>query len=356
LNLKKYILVLSGRLLHKIHGLDIALRINKILKKSPNYIILNYHRVTNERYTYCSNISPKYLEKQMQYISKKFNIISLEKMIQYLSGSLKSKFSENYVSITFDDGYSDIIENVYPIIKKHHIPISVFLSTGAIGKKNFYWWDKVGESIRRLLKIQSCIHLDLSDCNSKPLENLLIKIRKKNLKIKINKILRKLKELPINDFENIMSKIIVLADISNIQDEKNRIMNWAEIKKLVNDGVKFYPHTVSHKILTKIPVKQAEKEIAESIAAIKEQINDVDFQENMLFAYPNGGKLDFNKTIIKFLKKNNVKAAVTTISGVNRFSDNDLYRLKRIVVDNDYIGVLSLKIIFYLFLGYFKRI
>lgn len=56
-----------------------------------------------------------------------------------------NNFYENYsrVFITFDDGYLDIYENAYPVLKSYNIPFCIFITTGYLGKKNYLTPEKL---------------------------------------------------------------------------------------------------------------------------------------------------------------------------------------------------------------------
>lgn len=43
----------------------------------------------------------------------------------------------NLITLTFDDGYKNIISNVLPIIKKYKIPILIFICPELVGKNNY---------------------------------------------------------------------------------------------------------------------------------------------------------------------------------------------------------------------------
>lgn len=96
-------------------------------KKGSN--ILMYHSVdiNNAFFT----VSPKEFKKQMIYLKSHYKIVPLINLIK----DLNSKNStEGCVSITFDDGYLDNYQNVFPVIKELSIPITIFIATNYIGK------------------------------------------------------------------------------------------------------------------------------------------------------------------------------------------------------------------------------
>jgi peptidoglycan/xylan/chitin deacetylase (PgdA/CDA1 family) len=65
-------------------------------------------------------------EKQMQYLSKVYNPISLDKMAQHIQDG--TSLPAKAIAITFDDGYRDNYENAYPILRKYNIPATFFLT------------------------------------------------------------------------------------------------------------------------------------------------------------------------------------------------------------------------------------
>jgi peptidoglycan/xylan/chitin deacetylase (PgdA/CDA1 family) len=46
-------------------------------------------------------------------------------------------------AITFDDGYADNLLTAAPILARHALPATVFVSTGMIGARGEFWWDDV---------------------------------------------------------------------------------------------------------------------------------------------------------------------------------------------------------------------
>lgn len=51
------------------------------------------------------------------------------------------------VVVTMDDGYSDVHDYAFPIIKKYNIKTSLFISTGLLGNPGYMNWDNVRDMV-----------------------------------------------------------------------------------------------------------------------------------------------------------------------------------------------------------------
>lgn len=78
-------------------------------------------------------ISEKYFEHFIDFIKKNYNVISLDDFYA-------KKFKKNTlnIAITFDDGYANNYNYAVPILKKHNVPASFYITT--IHNKNDYLW------------------------------------------------------------------------------------------------------------------------------------------------------------------------------------------------------------------------
>lgn len=90
----------------------------------------------------------------------------------------------------------------------------------------------------------------------------------------------------------------------------NDFMNWNELKRLSKSKlVTIGCHTSNHKELSKLSDKDVYKEIFFSRKNIEKKIKKKIYD----FAYPYGGKDNFNKKTIKVVKKLKFKTAVTAM-------------------------------------------
>lgn len=98
--------------------------IDKILR--PGIRILMYHRVENSSNYDQLTVSPEVFDRQMNYLSKNYNVVSLDSAIKAL---YRDKNNLNNVVITFDDGYRDNLENALPILNKYQLSATIFVTT-----------------------------------------------------------------------------------------------------------------------------------------------------------------------------------------------------------------------------------
>ena len=114
-------------------------------ESNDHAVILMYHHVSNDTPA-STSISPVKFKKHIEYlIDNNFTIWPLSKTLSYLvtNKSLPSKT----VVITFDDAYKSVYTKAFPLLKKHKLPFTVFVTTGYIGEENFNFmsWDQLRE-------------------------------------------------------------------------------------------------------------------------------------------------------------------------------------------------------------------
>lgn len=102
----------------------------KIRRKRAS--ILMYHSVGGNKHFF--TVTPENFEWQMDYLkSHNFNIISFGQLAEKIIN--KQPLQDKTVAITLDDGYADNYSIVFPILKRHKIPVTIFLATGLVGGK-----------------------------------------------------------------------------------------------------------------------------------------------------------------------------------------------------------------------------
>jgi peptidoglycan/xylan/chitin deacetylase (PgdA/CDA1 family) len=299
--------------------LDTYAFIRRKLTKSQ-VAILMYHRVgpKNDNWS-LESLDPQSFLKHMEYFSRKFELISLNELVRYIRQ--RKSLPEKAVVITFDDGYRDNYLYAYPIIKKHNIPTTIFLTTGHIGTNRLFWWDKVSY----IVKHTTVNKLNLGEFGSYILSS---DVDKSLINITITEKLKKITE---DEKQFLMEKLLIASNVLDIPSEvgKNLILSWEHVKEMMNGGIDFGAHSVNHPILTNMPLEQAKWEIMQSMQNIEEKLGKkVDG-----FSYPNG---DFNSAISKFIQDSGFSWAVTVSPNKLISSKDNPYELSRIGIFEDF--------------------
>ena len=95
--------------------------------------ILAYHSIDNSGSIIST--TPERFRNQMQYLKESsFNIISLCEVVTCIHEN--RLFPPRSVAITFDDGFKNIYDVAYPVLKEFGFKATVFLVSGYCGKNN----------------------------------------------------------------------------------------------------------------------------------------------------------------------------------------------------------------------------
>ncbi len=285
-------------------------------------LIINYHRFT-ERPQGVIDIEPAFthlikdFKKELDFIQRYFRILPLDEVVEKLKNG--EEFNQPTVSITIDDGYKDSHDLILPILKENNIPVTIFLSTDFIGTNDRIWIDRLGETI--LNTRQKSVSLN-GLFNIRHLA--LTSLRKKRQSYRV--IVDKMKELQINVREKTLSHI--KEQLGKVPIMVPIMLNWEEVKLMSKSRISFGAHTCTHPILTKMPLEDAKREIADSKKMIEERLGlGIEVKH---FAYPNGRLQDFNEELRAYCKQ----IGFESISGYENNGGNlhtdDVFTLKRL--------------------------
>ena len=300
-----------------------------------NLQILTYHRVNDERDPFFPAISTEQFSRQMEYLSVNWSLLSVEEGVKRLKDN---DLPERAVAVTFDDGYRDNYVSAYPILRRYHVPATIFLASGAIGSNKMIWHDRVFRTFRetKLAALEGFpgISGELS------LRNV------EDKRYAQGQVLKLLWELG-DDERN--AKIAYLEERLGIDQKEialGLMLGWDEITEMAAAGVSFGSHTISHPVLPTLPGCQLYEEIVESKKLIESKIKCTITG----FAYPVGRRQDFNDHVKKVVKEAGYKYAVTTVFGVNE-PGQEVFELRRGTPWETEISSFAAKLVWYRFVG-----
>lgn len=288
-----------------------------IPRRESEYQILIYHRVNDDQDPFFPAVPIRTFEVHMGVLSRHFNVLPLGELVER---SRRKDIPPRAVAITFDDGYRDNYEHAFPIFRQAGFPVTIFLATGSLGDGEPLWHDRVFHGFRRA----RATSLLLAGT-----EYGLATVAER--RVALNRAALELKTCHPDKRNDMIQQLIAKLDPEMHYPETLKKLDWRHIREMSRHKVTFGAHTVTHPILTRMPLAEAVDEIKRSKDTIERQIeNSVD-----LFAYPNGGRDDFNEPLKAAVKQLGFVCAVTTLWGANG-PDRDPFELRRVGVwDSD---------------------
>ena len=307
-------------------------------------LVLTYHSVVDvpdhifHRYAplYRNAVTAQRFEQQMRYLKRHYHLLGRQELYAFLDGS---PLPEHAAVITFDDGLLNNATVAWPILDQLGIPAFFFLPTAfldaaARGAVKVHWTE---EAIARLLSSPAVQEGDWT-----PVAATLpdLKLFPASRQASMRQVLTCLKQLPPPRREEQLRELYQKLDTSfephNVPADAQghslfATMTWEQARALASSNITMGAHTVHHRILRRLPAREARREIHQSLIRVTEQTG----APCRLFAYPNGGAGDFGRVHQDALNEAGCLGAFTQIAGFNTHSTNPL-ALHRIDVSSDY--------------------
>lgn len=294
---------------------------NNLTDDRVKVLILVYHRVLERAYfnPLYNIVTKSNFIKQVDEITKRYPVTTLTDIIrQSQCGQTKAK---TQVVLTFDDGYCDNYDIVLPILRKKSLPAAFFLITDYING-NFSLWDWQVFHILSDNTLVRSMNIGNHIIRQAPFESRASYIFR---------ILARMKPISFAMRHEIISALKKETKAKfDPPYEKERCMNWEEVKKISDAGMEIGSHSLSHRSLAKIPFEDAAQELKKSKEIIEQNIN----RECRHFSFPYGGKQDYNQRLVNYAKEAGYEACLLNVHGYNHLK-KDNFCFRRIIMENE---------------------
>lgn len=254
-------------------------------------------------------------------------VISYLKMIGYhfvtlenLINSIKASKLERVAVITFDDGYKDLYQNAFPILKEQGIPFTLFLTTSIVESEKLLWLHKLYVAIA---KISPAKCLDVL----KRYENA------ENTDGDLNSMIGRIIDSGAISVAEKMALVSELADAAGLKEDEERLiakglyLTKAELKEMQRNGLSIEVHGHDHLPPANLNQNETEEEIRSSISYIRKVFKG----KPKFFGLPYGLSNQFSNDAANNLKLRGVATAEQRLVK----EDEDTYQLPRICVTTD---------------------
>jgi peptidoglycan/xylan/chitin deacetylase (PgdA/CDA1 family) len=315
-------------------GADVALR---PFFQGVGAILTLHHVRPSRRGAFQPNrlleVTPGFLSAVVRRLKRSnLDIVSLDEMHRRL---VQRDFKRRFVCITFDDGYRDLLQYAWPILKQNDVPFALYVPTGFPDRIGELWW----VALERIVANNDRIGLYVDgrdqrfDCVSTD--------EKRNI---YDQLYWWLRSRPTE--EELREAIRDLSarygiDLKTLCDEL--CMTWEDIAEISRDPlVTIGAHTVNHPILIKTSDRVARSEMEMSRAVIQSAIGIRPDH----FAYPVGDLTSAGPREFALAAELGFKTAVTTQPGVLfREHRHHLMSLPRISLNGEYQQLRYLRVL-----------
>ncbi len=205
------------------------------------------------------------------------------------------------LAITFDDGYADNASVAMPLLRKHGLCATFFVSTGYLDGGRM-WNDTVTHAVRHTqratvegaeLGLPGVPRLSFDGWDAR--------------RAAAGQLLRATKYLGDAAREAAVRAVAERLGVSAFPDDL--MMSSAQVRSLRDGGMQIGAHTVSHPILAQLPRPQALHEVRASRVALEGLLD----QAVTVFAYPNGKPhQDYSAESVAVVREAGFETAVTT--------------------------------------------
>ena len=293
---------------------------------SNQLLIVMYHGILPEKrpWDHWCQIPADEFRWQIAHLKRHYEVLPLSEIIaRRIAGQ---PLPPRCAAITFDDGLRNNFEVAFPILRELNVPATMYLATGYIDTDVLLWQDRLFAEIQSF----DSMKLDLSShtLGRHQWNNAA------NRQHVFDTLLARLKQLPVEHKDCILADICSQtqnAGLKNSTSHDFQLMSWENASEMLDSGlIEIGPHTVNHELLSRLPDEQVHSEIADSHAAVLENLGT----SSPTFAFPNGTKADYDQRVFYALKECGIPAAVTTVSGLNRPSQS-IVELKRVGIGSD---------------------
>ncbi len=284
-------------------------------KRGGTFLVLTYHRVHEPVTGFTiDTIAPSVLEAQMRYAAAHFSVRPLAELAAQVEAG--EPLPPRALAITFDDGYADNYDYAFPILARLALPWTLFVTAGCIETRERLWFDRV----LRAFQTTARARFDLPELGP-PAPLVTVADRQ----AAAYRVLGQLKGLAAAERLEAVERVTEALDVASDDAGAPELLTWAQVREMADAGVAIGSHTLTHPILSRVPLADAWREIAESKWLIERRIG----RAVPLFAYPNGKAEDFTRETVTMIRQAGYRTAVTTNLGGNRPS-SDRYTLRRV--------------------------
>lgn len=295
--------------------------------------IFMLHRKTNPALG-ISGHTPEFLRQALQSLRRSgAEFVSLRTLVDcWKSGD---PGQPNWVVFTIDDGFADQGEFVTEVFVPANCPVTVFLITGFLDGQLWPWDDQLASIFKNAAAQTAQLTLDSHridvDLTSSESRTAALRATRAYCKIIENTNL-------YDVVRDIGAQL--RTTVSDSPPPGYAPLTWDAVRHLETLGAEFGPHSVSHRIVSRLPEEEVRREIQTSWRRLQQEARN----PVPIFAWPTGRAADFSDRDIMLADQCGLHASVATVADYAYFPPhagvNYRHRINRFGLPTDIATVL----------------
>lgn len=277
----------------------------------PRAYVITYHKVEHRPAGPLGMLAldvPAFTE-HVEYLARNYEVVPLSVLTD---GLRTGRLPRRAVSLTFDDGYRNNLVLAYPVLHRHRVPATVFVTAGLVGTRRWMWSNEL---------IEMSLRYGMAPVGMASGDSLFSALLQAELApwMRAEAAIEYLLRIGPAKREQVMTRLRERFPVE--PDDENRFLSWDEVRALKAGGIEIGSHTMTHPVLPDLSPAQVEKELSASRNEIADKVGEAP----TLFCYPHGS---FSAPV-KQITGRYYGAAVSTIPGENTPSTDPL-ELRRV--------------------------
>lgn len=253
-------------------------------------------------------ISPEKLEEFiLLFKAKGYAFVSLDEVQTWLEK--KTTIHQKFICLTFDDGYRDNLIHGLPILEKHAVPATIYVTNCFPNGTGILWWyhfETHAKTAKQLTLNSSVGRFDFS------WENI------EQAHAQFGKISEAIKSIPIAELPTVLMEAFEKTALEFEALCRSVSLSWEEIATISKHPlITIGAHTMRH-----VSVKQqATSDVENEMRSSKQELEHFIGKEVKHFAYPFGGTFDVGLRDLELAQRVGFKTSTLNQAG-NIFKSN----------------------------------
>lgn len=262
-------------------------------------LVVGYHAVVEDVRAHVGRaiapnlISLKMLERQLEWIGRRYRFLSLDDLGSQLERG--QPFERPSAAVTFDDGYVGVYHHALPLLKRMGIPAGVFIVTELTGRSELQVYDKIYLLLEKILPL-----LGHSETRLRQLlhtKNVSLGKRHGARRLDAFGTMRWLLNTQTQKgLRGVIEALETMSDIRDTDYPDLQMMDWEMVRTMDASGITIGSHTQTHALLTEESLERAANQTVGSMYTLSDRLK----RPVRHFAYPDGR---FNAAVVSAVAK-----------------------------------------------------